>query len=66
MTPSRGKIPIVGRIPALPVRGRGTAIMFSATGLAAGSPSLRIEVTGTKNDASTAAIVAVDAFDVTP
>jgi hypothetical protein len=40
------------------------AILFSATGLAAGSHSLRIEVTGTKNAASTDAIVAVDAFDV--
>jgi hypothetical protein len=40
------------------------AIMFSATGLAAGSHSLRIEVTGTKNAASTDTIVAVDAFDI--
>lgn len=40
------------------------AIMFSASGLAAGSHSLRIEVTGTKNAASRDTIVAVDAFDV--
>ena len=42
------------------------AILFSAQGLAAGSHSLMIEVTGTKNAASTDTIVAVDAFDVTP
>jgi len=43
---------------------QNNAIMFSAAGLAAGSHTLRIEVTGTKNAASTDAIVAVDAFDV--
>jgi hypothetical protein len=42
------------------------AILFSAQGLAAGSHSLMIEVTGTKNAASTDTIVAVDAFDVAP
>ena len=40
------------------------AILYSASGLAAGSHTLRIEVTGTKNAASTDTIVAVDAFDV--
>jgi hypothetical protein len=43
---------------------QNSAIMFSAAGLAAGSHTLRIQATGTKNAASTDAIVAVDAFDV--
>ena len=42
------------------------AILFSAQGLTAGSHSLMIDVTGTKDAASTDTIVAVDAFDVTP
>jgi putative glycosyl hydrolase-like family 15 (GHL15) protein len=42
------------------------AILFSATGLPPGTHSLRIEVTGTRNGASTDTIIAVDAFDVTP
>jgi hypothetical protein len=41
------------------------APVFSAGGLAAGPHTLRIEVTGLKNVASGAAIVVVDAFDVT-
>ncbi len=43
---------------------RAKGAVASAAGLAAGSHTLRIEVTGTKNAASTDAIVAVDAFDV--
>jgi hypothetical protein len=42
------------------------AILFSAAGLPAGAHSLTIEVTGTRNGASTDAVIAVDAFDVTP
>ena len=40
--------------------------VFTATGLAAGSHTLRIDVPGVKNPASTAAWVMVDAFDVVP
>jgi hypothetical protein len=40
--------------------------VFTATGLAAGSHTLRIDVPGVKNAASTAALVMVDAFDVVP
>ncbi len=42
------------------------AILFSAAGLVGGTHSLRIEVTGARNGASTDTIIAVDAFDVTP
>jgi hypothetical protein len=42
------------------------AILFSATGLPAGTHSLRIEVTGTRNSAATDTVIAVDALDVTP
>jgi hypothetical protein len=40
--------------------------IFSATGLAAGSHTLTIEVTGQKNPASNSAYIVVDAFDVRP
>jgi hypothetical protein len=40
------------------------AVMFSATGLAAGSHTLTIEVTGLKNAASGGARITVDGFDV--
>jgi trimeric autotransporter adhesin len=40
-------------------------VVFTATELADASHTLTIEVTGRKNDASTAARVVVDAFDVT-
>jgi len=40
--------------------------IFSATGLAAGSHTLTIEVTGQKNPASYSAYIVVDAFDVRP
>jgi hypothetical protein len=42
------------------------AKVFSATGLAAGSHTLTIEVTGLKNAASTNTYIVVDAFDVNP
>src|SRR6202035_5844843 len=41
------------------------AILYSSPALAAGSHTLAIEVTRTKNDASSDYLVAVDAFDVT-
>jgi hypothetical protein len=41
------------------------ATLFNKDGLAAGSHVLRIEVTGTRNDASGGAWIWVDAFDVT-
>ena len=44
-------------------------VVFEASGLSAGSHSLRIEVTGTKSVSSTAAWVEIDAIeavDVTP
>jgi hypothetical protein len=41
-------------------------VLFAAGGLAPGSHVLVIEVTGTSNPASSAAWIAVDAFDVTP
>jgi hypothetical protein len=41
------------------------ANVFSATGLAAGTHTLTIELTGLKNAASTHAYIVVDAFDVT-
>jgi len=40
--------------------------IFSATGLAAGSHTLTIEVTGRKNAASGSAYIVVDAFDIRP
>ena len=40
--------------------------VFTATNLAAGAHTLRIDVVGDKNPASTAAWVMVDAFDVAP
>src|SRR5262249_10747493 len=40
--------------------------IFTATGLAAGSHTLRIDIPGVKNPSSTAAWVIVDAFDVVP
>ena len=40
--------------------------VFTLPGLAAGSHTLTIEVTGSKNAASTGAAIVVDAFDVTP
>jgi hypothetical protein len=40
-------------------------VLFTATGLADANHTLTIEVTGRKNDASTAAKIVVDAFDVT-
>jgi hypothetical protein len=42
------------------------AVVFEATGLAAGSHTLAIEVTGTRHAASTGSAIAVDAFDVRP
>ena len=44
---------------------RVQAVVFTATGLADASHTLTIEATGRKNDASTAARIVVDAFDVT-
>lgn len=41
------------------------AALFSATGLPAGSHTLTIEVTGSRNAAATGAVVVVDAFDIT-
>jgi hypothetical protein len=41
-------------------------VVFTATGLTAGGHTLRIDVTGQKNPAATAAWVAVDAFDALP
>ena len=40
--------------------------VFSAAGLAAGSHTLTIEVTGQKNPASSSAYIVMDAFDVRP
>jgi hypothetical protein len=40
--------------------------VFTATGLAAGSHTLRIDVVGDKNPASTSTWVFVDAFDIPP
>ena len=42
------------------------AVIYSADGLQYGGHQLWIEVTGTKNPASSDAIVAIDAFDVAP
>ncbi|PYS94722.1 MAG: hypothetical protein DMF50_11690 [Acidobacteria bacterium] len=47
-----------------PSRPAASGSMFSKTGLAAGSHTLVITVTGTQNTASTGAFIAVDAFDV--
>jgi hypothetical protein len=40
-------------------------VLFTRTGLASGTHTLAIEVTGTKNAASTDTFIVVDAFDVT-
>jgi len=40
--------------------------VFKLEGLAAGSHTLAIEVTGSKNPVSLGAFIMVDAFDVTP
>lgn len=45
---------------------RSAAVMFSSSGLAPGSHTLVIEVTGTANPSSGGAFIVVDAFDVTP
>jgi len=42
------------------------APVFAASGLAPGTHTVRIEVTGTRNPASGGAWVWVDAFDITP
>lgn len=44
----------------------GGPILFIATGLAAGSHTLTIEVTGQKNAASSNTFILVDAFDIDP
>jgi hypothetical protein len=44
----------------------GSAVVFTATGFPRGAHTLTIEVTGTKNQASTDTWVIIDAFDVTP
>jgi hypothetical protein len=41
------------------------APLFTASGLAPGSHTLRVEATGTKNPAASTALVIIDAFDVT-
>jgi len=43
-----------------------SAVVFTATGFPRGAHTLTIEVTGTKNQASTDTWVIIDAFDVTP
>jgi hypothetical protein len=45
---------------------QGQAVMYTASGLAAGSHSLAIEVAGTRDSVSGGAWVWVDAFDITP
>jgi hypothetical protein len=47
-----------------PIQEEFQAVMFSAAGLAPGSHTLRIEVLGLKNAASSGTRVIVDAFDV--
>ena len=47
-----------------PGAGEVQAVIFSATGLASGSHTLTIEVTGLKNPAADAAFIMVDAFDI--
>src|SRR5206468_2006683 len=47
-----------------PTRPAASGAMFSTTGLASGSHTLVIEVTGTQNTSSTGAFVVVDAYDV--
>jgi hypothetical protein len=47
-----------------PVQVEYQAPVFTATGLAAGSHTLEIEVTGLKNAGSGDPVVIVDAFDV--
>ena len=47
-----------------PTRPASSSAMFSSTGLAAGSHTLVIEVTGTSNAASAGSFIVVDAFDV--
>jgi glucosylceramidase len=47
-----------------PSRPATSGVIFGTTGLAAGSHTLVIEVTGTGNASSLGTFVAVDAFDV--
>jgi hypothetical protein len=47
-----------------PSRPSASGAMFTATGLAAGSHTIVIEMTGTKNASSLGAFIVVDAFDV--
>jgi hypothetical protein len=42
------------------------AVLFTRSGLAPGAHTLTVEVTGTRNPASSEPVVVVDAFDVTP
>jgi len=53
----------LGRVDLYAATEQVRAPVFSATGLADGRHTLRIDVTGLKNAASTGAIVVVDAFD---
>jgi len=43
-----------------------SAVVFTAIGLHSGAHSMTVEVTGTRNSASTDTWVIIDAFDVTP
>jgi hypothetical protein len=54
-----------GEVDAYSPTGRIQDSLFTATGLADASHTLTIEVTGLKNDASTDALIVVDAFEVT-
>jgi hypothetical protein len=48
-----------------PTRDPASSVVFSASGLASGSHTLVIEVTGTSNPSASGANIVVDAFDVT-
>jgi hypothetical protein len=56
----------LGRVDLYSATEQVRAPVFTATNLANGSHTLRIDVTGLNNAASTGALVVVDAFDTTP
>jgi hypothetical protein len=56
---------VAGEVDTYSPRQKFQEVLFTATGLADAKHTLTIEATGRKNDASTAAKIVVDAFDVT-
>lgn len=57
---------LMGEVDTYATSEEGQVVVFTGAGLPRGAHTLTIEVTGTKNPASTFNWIIVDAFDVTP